>query len=330
MGVAVSEDGGEQGSMGVAVGDYDGSGRLSLYITNFAEEYNSLYHNDGDHFTDVSFRSKTAPASLPYVGWGTAFLDYDNDGWLDIIAVNGHVYPQLDQARRGASAPYRQRKLLYHNRGDGTFDEVAAQFGPVLTEERVSRGLAVGDLDNDGRLDVVINDLDGSPQVLRNELAGAGNWLIVKLKGKGRNTDAIGAVVKVKAGKLNLMRLVQSGTSYLSQDDMRPPLRPRRGEAGRFRRGPLAGRDHHPAREGEGRPGRRRSGSRKAGWAVTRAGPARRAVAPAGAFELPWSPAAGCPRVGPPGPARTPRSRPARERCGRRSGVPAPRGALPG
>jgi enediyne biosynthesis protein E4 len=222
MGVAVSEDGGEQGGMGVAVGDYDGSGRLSVYKTNFAEEYNDLYHNDGDRFTDLSFRSKTAPSSLPYVGWGTAFFDYDNDGWLDIVAVNGHVYPQLDQARRGASAPYRQRKLLYHNRGDGTFDEVAAQVAPALMEERVSRGLAVGDLDNDGRLDLVINDLDGSPQVLHNEMAGAGNWLLVRLKGKGMNTDAIGAEVRVQAGKLRLLRLVQSGTGYLSQDDMRP------------------------------------------------------------------------------------------------------------
>jgi hypothetical protein len=221
MGVAVSEDGGEQGGMGVAVGDYDNSGRFSLYKTNFVEEYNSLFHNEGDHFTDVSFRSKTAPSSLPYVKWGTAFFDYDNDGFLDLISVNGHVYPQISLARLGASAGYRQRKLLYHNRGDGTFDEVADQFGPALTEPRVSRGLAVGDLDNDGRLDVVVNDLDGNAQVLHNELADVGNWLRVKLKGKGRNTDAIGAVVTVRAGKLRLMRLVQSGTSYLSQDDMR-------------------------------------------------------------------------------------------------------------
>jgi hypothetical protein len=221
MGVAVSEDGAEQGGMGLGVGDYDNSGRFSLFKTNFAEEYNNLYHNEGDHFTDVSFRSQTAASSLPFVGWGTAFFDYDNDGLVDILAVNGHVYPQMDQARLGASAGYRQRKLLYHNRGDGRFEEVAAQFGPVLTDERVSRGLAVGDLDNDGRLDVVINDLDGRPQVLHNELAERGNWLLVKLRGKGKNTDAIGAVVKVKAGKLSLMRLVQSGTSYLSQEDMR-------------------------------------------------------------------------------------------------------------
>jgi hypothetical protein len=155
------------------------------------------------------------------VGWGTAFFDYDNDGWLDVIVVNGHVYPQLDKARLGASAGYRQRKLLYHNRGDGTFDELATQFGAVLTDERVSRGLAVGDLDNDGRLDVVINDLDGSPQVLHNELADAGHWLLVKLEGEGRNTGAIGAVLTVKTGKLSLRRVVQSGTSYISQDDLR-------------------------------------------------------------------------------------------------------------
>jgi hypothetical protein len=221
MAVAVSEDGGEQGNMGVAVGDYDNSGRFSLFVTTFAEEYKPLRRNEGTHFTDVSFKSKTAPSGLPYVGWGTAFLDYDNDGLLDLIAVNGHVYPQLDKSRSGAAAGYKQRKLLYHNRGDGTFDEVAAQHGPVFMEERASRGLAVGDLDNDGRLDVVINDLDGSAQVLRNEWPGGGSWLTVKVRGKGRNTGAVGAVVVVRAGPRTLRRLVQSGTSYLSQDDVR-------------------------------------------------------------------------------------------------------------
>ncbi len=221
LGVAVSEDGGEQGSMGIAVGDYTHTGRFSFYVTNFAEEYKALYLNEGTHFTDVSFRSKTAASSLPYVGWGTAFLDYDNDGWEDLIAVNGHVYPQLDKTRSGAAAGYRQKKLLYRNRGDGTFDDVGAQYGTIFTEERVSRGLALGDIDNDGRVDVVINDLDGSPQLLHNELAATGNWLIVKLKGKGKNTDAIGATVRIQAGAQRAMRLVQSGTSYISQDDTR-------------------------------------------------------------------------------------------------------------
>jgi enediyne biosynthesis protein E4 len=221
MGVAVSDDGAEQGSMGVAIGDYDGTGRFSVWVTNFSEEYNALYHNDGDHFTDVSFRSRTAAASLPYVGWGNAFFDYDNDGWLDLLVVNGHVYPQLDNGTRGGSAGYRQRKLLYRNRGDGTFDEVGARYGDAITEERVSRGLAIGDIDNDGRLDAVTNDLDGTPQVLHNELAAGGNWITVRLKGRAPNTDAIGALVTASVGHGTQRRLVQSGSSYLSQEDKR-------------------------------------------------------------------------------------------------------------
>ena len=221
LGVAVSEDGAEQGSMGVTLGDYDHTGRFSLFVTNFSEEYNALYHNDASHFSDVSFKSRTAPSSLPYVGWGDAFIDYDNDTWPDLIVVNGHVYPQLDKVKLGASAGYRQRKLLYHNRGDGTFEEVAARYGPVLMDERVSRGLAAGDLDDDGGIDVVINDLDGSPQILHNELSPRGGWIIVKLTGKAPNTDAIGAIVTVTTGTTRQRAVVQSGTSYLSQNDMR-------------------------------------------------------------------------------------------------------------
>ena len=221
IGVAVSEDGGEQGSMGVAVGDYDNSGRFSLYVTNFSEEYSAFYRNEGTHFNDVSFRTKTAASSLPYVKWGTSFFDYDNDGFLDFMVVNGHVYPQVDVMPMGGSAGYRQRKLLYRNLGDGRFEEIAERFGALMTQPRVGRGLAVGDLDNDGRLDVVVNDLDGNAQVLRNELPAPGNWLLVKLRGKGRNTGAVGAVVRATAGKLAMSRLVQSGSSYLSQEDKR-------------------------------------------------------------------------------------------------------------
>ncbi|MDX1501381.1 MAG: CRTAC1 family protein [Thermoanaerobaculia bacterium] len=220
MGVAVSEDGGEQGSMGVAVGDYRNEGRPSLFVTNFSEEPNALYRNEGSYFTDVSFRSATAAVSLPYVGWGTAFFDYDNDGWQDLILVNGHVYPQLDNARLGASAPYRQRKLLYRNRRDGTFEEIGESQGPELNELRVSRGLALGDLDRDGRLDLVINDLDGPAQLLRNELADPGAWLEVALVGAGRLTDAIGATITARRGELSQLRLVMSGASYLSQNEM--------------------------------------------------------------------------------------------------------------
>ena len=221
MGLAVSQDGAEQGSMGVAVADYDNSGRFGVLVTNFSEEYNALHRNEGPHFTDVSFKSKLGAISLPFVGWGTAFFDYDNDSLLDLIVVNGHVYPQLDKVKLGASAGYRQRKLLHHNRGDGTFEEVAAQFGDTMMEERVSRGLAIGDLDDDGRLDIVTNDLDGAPQIIRNEIAAPGNWLLVRLKGRGLNTGAIGAVVTARAGGVVQKRLVQSGSSYISQEDKR-------------------------------------------------------------------------------------------------------------
>ena len=203
--------------LGVTAADYDNDGRTDIYLTALGG--NHLFHNLGDgRFADV-----TVAAGVANGGFSTsaAFFDYDNDGLLDLVSVNGHVYPQLDFAKRGAAAGYRQRKLLYHNRGDGTFDELGAQAGPVFTEERVSRGLAVGDLDNDGRLDLVINDLDGAPQVLRNQVEGAGHWLLVHLRGRGQMTDAIGAVVTVQAGPLRQMRNVRSGTSYLSQDDMR-------------------------------------------------------------------------------------------------------------
>ncbi len=222
LGVAVSEDGKEQGSMGIAVGDYRNEGWLSLFVTNFSEEYNTFYHNhEGAFFSDASFRTKTAAVSVRYVGWGTSFLDVDNDGWLDLFLVNGHVYPQIDQIQLEASAPYRQRRMLFHNRGDGTFEEVVGGPKHPLSLETVSRGTAVGDLDNDGRLDVVISDLDGAAQVLRNETRGAGHWLQIDLEGKGLNREAVGALIKIRVAKTTMIRPVRSGTGYLSQDDLR-------------------------------------------------------------------------------------------------------------
>ena len=221
MGVAVSEDGAEQGCMGVGIGDYLNEGRFSILVTNFSEEYNAFFRNNEAYFTDESFRTKTAPPSLPYVSWGTNFFDYDNDGWQDYIVVSGHVYPQLETAAVGASAPYRQRKTFYRNRRDGTFEGIGEQMGPAFTERRVNRGLAVGDLDNDGRLDVVMSDLDGPVQILHNEVAEPGNWLIVGLRGTGTMTDAIGAVVTARNGEEIRTRLIRSGSSYISQEDKR-------------------------------------------------------------------------------------------------------------
>ena len=213
-GTAVNENGSEQGSMGVTVGDYDHDGKLDLFVTNFDDEYNVLYHNNGNNsFTDVSYAAKLAAVSLPYVGWGTKFFDYDNDGWVDLFVANGHVYPQLPS--------YRQRRLLHRNNHDGTFTEVSAQFGALLTEARASRGVAFGDIDNDGDVDLLITDLDGPPQLLRNDGGNANNSIIIKTVGVKSNRSGIGARVKVVAGDLIQVDEVRSGDSYISQSDLR-------------------------------------------------------------------------------------------------------------
>jgi hypothetical protein len=216
-GTALNENGSEQGSMGVTLGDYNHDGRLDLFITNFDDDYNTLYHNDGKgSFTDVSYAAKVAAVSLPYVGWGTWFFDYDNDGWVDLLVVNGHVYPQLPT--------YRQRNFVHHNNRDGTFTEVGLQLGAPFAERRTGRGAAFGDIDNDGDTDVVISNLDGPPQVLRNDGGNAGNSILIKMVGVKSNRDGIGARVKIVAGDLTQIAEVYSGGSYISQNDLRLPF----------------------------------------------------------------------------------------------------------
>jgi len=213
-GTALDKNGNEQGCMGVTLGDYNHDGLLDLFITNFDDEYNVLYRNAGrGSFVDVSYESGVAMISLPYVGWGTKFFDYDNDGWLDLFVANGHAYPQRDR--------YRQRKLLYRNNRDGTFSEVAAQFGSALMEERASRGTAFGDIDNDGDVDMVVNDLDSAPQLLRNDGGSKNNWILVKTIGTRSNRNGIGAKVRVVSGDLIQLDEVRSGGSYISQNDLR-------------------------------------------------------------------------------------------------------------
>ena len=219
-GTALSEDGKEQGSMGVAIGDYDHSGGWAILVTNFSDEYNALYrHDKAFQFTDVSFASQTARASIPYVGWGTHFVDYDNDGWLDVLVVNGHVYPQVEQA--GVPIRYAQRKLLYHNNQNGTFTETTSTAGPALSQPAVSRGSAAGDLDNDGDVDLIINNLDGAPTLLRNDGGNRRNFLVVDLEGRTINRGAVGAIVTVSAAGLVQRAERRAGDSYLSRSDPR-------------------------------------------------------------------------------------------------------------
>jgi enediyne biosynthesis protein E4 len=219
-GTAVSEDGVEQACMGVAIGDYNHTGRPSIYVTNFADEYDTLYRNNGDwEFDDVSYKSGVGLPSMPYVKWGDAFFDVDNDGWLDLIAVSGHVYPQVVGLPSGAG--YQQPGLLQLNQGDGTFCDASAQAGPALTQHRVSRGLAVGDLFNDGQLDVVVEDIDGAPVILRNHGIPGHHWVSFELAGSKSNRFALGARIKLTAGGMTQTADVRSGGSYLSQSDVR-------------------------------------------------------------------------------------------------------------
>jgi enediyne biosynthesis protein E4 len=221
-GVALNENGREQAGMGVAVGDYDNDGRLDFHITNFSDDSNVLYHNDGDgNFTDVTFLARMGEITLPFLGWGTSFIDYDNDGWLDLIVANGHVYPAVDDHQWGTS--YAQQPLLFRNLKNGKFERVGAAPGSGLASAWVSRGLAVGDLDGDGRLDVVINNADSKPTILRNVAASPGHWLGLHLVGdvsKKSPRDAIGASAYVTTGKIRQRQDVISGGSFGSQNDM--------------------------------------------------------------------------------------------------------------
>jgi hypothetical protein len=219
-GTAVSEDGSEQASMGIAIGDYLHTGRPSLYVTNFSDENNLLYRNDGNwNFTDVSYPSGLALPSLPFVKWGTAFVDVDNDGWLDLITVSGHVYPQVDTLPSGAR--YREPKLLQLNQKDGTFCDASDEAGPALKEKHVSRGLAVADLFNDGNMDIVIGDLDGRPMILKNHGVPGRHWVSFELAGTKSNRLALNARIKIVAGSVAQTDEIHSGGSYLSQNDLR-------------------------------------------------------------------------------------------------------------
>lgn len=212
-GVAYNFDGRLQAGMGVAVADYDGDGRLDIAKTNFSGDLTSLFHNDdGLFFTDVSRQAGLGARQL--LGWGIAFADFDDDGWPDLVSVNGHVYPEVDGAPVGER--YRQEPLLYRNGGKGRFTEVTRQAGPGFAVAHAARGLAVGDLDGDGRPEAAIVNMNEKPAVLAND-AARGNYLNVRLEGRKSNRSAIGAQVSVTAGGRRQLQELSSGGSFYSQ-----------------------------------------------------------------------------------------------------------------
>jgi hypothetical protein len=218
-GVALDENGNALANMGVALGDYLHTGLFSMVITHFSDQYMELFCNDGNlSFTDVSNISKIARSTVHYVGWGDAFYDIDNDGWLDLIAVNGHVYPQVDEAKIGVS--FREPTLLFLNRRDGTFRDVSGEAGEAVMAPRTGRGLAIGDLFNDGIQEVVVENLEGEPVILRPRGGLRNHWISFELAGTKSNKLALNARVTVTAGFAQRDE-VRSGGSYLSQSDLR-------------------------------------------------------------------------------------------------------------
>ena len=217
-GTAVSGDGLEQGSMGVTWGDYRHDGRLSMFVTNFSEQSSTLYRNLGQEgFSDVSWPAHLAKATYPLVSWGTPFFDVDNDGWPDLLVVNGHVYPQADRVEGGPG--YAEPMLLFRNKRDGTFEDVSQVLAAFPKYSR--RGAAFGDINNDGRIDVVVINVDDPPTLLLNRGTDKSHRVLFKLVGTTSNRMAIGARVTVKAGNLTQMSEVRAGESYLSQNDPR-------------------------------------------------------------------------------------------------------------
>ena len=224
-GFAFNRDGREIASMGIAAGDYENNGRIDLFVTDFSDDYKVLYRQDADYgFTDVSDKVGLEKIPIPFVGWGDGFLDYDNDGWLDLFMVNGHVYPEVDQHHWGTT--FAERPLLFHNvKGTSSgraFAYVPSVSGTGLAVVIPARGAAFGDLFNDGKIDVVINSIDGPPTLLRNVSPDHHHWVELKLVGGPKSPrDAICATVYLQANGMRMREDVLSSGSFISSNDQR-------------------------------------------------------------------------------------------------------------
>ena len=218
-GCAYNDNGHEQAGMGIGVADYDGDGWFDIFKTNFADDTSDLYHNNGDGtFSELSFNSGVG-INNSYVAWGCGFIDYDNDGWPDIVQVNGHVYPEIDKYNFGEN--FKNPRLVYKNLGNGRFKDVSSELGPGISARFSSRGAAFGDYDNDGGMDMLILNMNELPSLLHNVGGNKQNWIKIKLVGTKCNRTAIGARVHVTTGKHVQMDEVNSGASVMSQNDLR-------------------------------------------------------------------------------------------------------------
>jgi enediyne biosynthesis protein E4 len=218
-GAAFNEDGREQAGMGSTIADFNGDGHLDIFKTNFSDDTSTLYKNNADG----SFTDTTTAAGLglytQYLGWGTMFLDIDNDGWPDLLLVNGHVYPEVDSQHLGSN--YKEPRILFHNNGNGTFSDISATAGTSITIPASSRGLAVGDFWNDGRISAVISNMNAMPSLLVNEVRNENHWIAIHTIGTKSNRDGIGARILVKTSARVFVDEVRSGSSYISNSDMR-------------------------------------------------------------------------------------------------------------
>ncbi len=221
-GYALNEAGRETASMGIAVGDFQNNGMLDVFNTTFSDDYKPLYRNEGDaNFTDISYHIGLGEITVPFLSWGDAFMDYDNDGWKDLLMSDGHVYPQADKYNWGTS--WKQRPMLFHNLQGKSFENVPAVEGTGLADVIAGRGMAVGDLFNDGKIDAVISVMDGHPVLLRNISPDHNHWIELKLIGGPKSPrDAVGTTVYLTANGIKQREDVISGGSYLSSNDPRP------------------------------------------------------------------------------------------------------------